>query len=84
MSTAVPLHVPFPPGPQDPAADFGQGCASRVLYRTGLNCKKSLKDRDYPTFPKSKYVWACVFHMKNRAGMENTMEKLKIVSSVQS
>jgi len=58
VGAAVPLRLPFPPGPQEPVADFGQGCARRVLHRIGLNCEKSLKDRDYPTFPNSKYVFA--------------------------
>lgn len=57
LSTAIPPCVPFPPRPQEPAADFGQW----VLYRIGLNCRKSLEDRDYPTFPNSKYVCMCVF-----------------------
>lgn len=61
MSRAIPLCVPFPPRPLEPVADIGQGYARRVLYHVGLNCKKSLKDRDYPTFHNSKYVCACVF-----------------------
>lgn len=82
LSTAGPLCVPFPLGiAQDPAADPGQGCARRVLYCTGPNCKKSLKDRDCPTFPKSKYVH---LRMKNRAGTKNTTENLKNMPSVQS
>lgn len=82
LSAAVPLCVSSPLRPQKPAADFGQGCARKVPYHIGPNCKNSLKNRDYPTFPDSECVClcmcACVFVMKN------IMENLKIMFSVKS
>lgn len=55
-----PALCPFPPTPQVSAAGkLALQPYQRVLYCISLNCKKSWKDDNQPTFPNSKYMCVC-------------------------